>query len=281
MHKHMGWFLLLLASPALGAEERTTPGVFPASTPPEGLFAVSYSVPEAAKTPSAREISPPEPSASAMALAELNTQFQQLKSAREALVAERLAMNSLHETSGSLTDENAKLRVRVRDILTKLAARKKNQTTGTGSAPPKSGVPTSQPATKENKSADNEADPPVVPETTSTSKGARPLDPLALAHSLFQSGNFEAALKAYRMIELKGMKAEERLPIQYMTATCLKRLDKIDEAITMYREVANSRGDEHLALCAQWQLSALRWQRELLSQLTEVRQRRQALEKTP
>ena len=109
----------------------------------------------------------------------------------------------------------------------------------------------------------------------------RPADPQALAELLFQTGDFDGALKAYRSLDAGGQRPEERLAVQYMTACCLRQLGKMDEAATLYREVANSKDDDMLASCAQWQLSALRWHHELNDQLEQLRQRRQALEVKP
>ncbi len=46
-------------------------------------------------------------------------------------------------------------------------------------------------------------------------------------------------------------------------AICLLHLGKAEEATALFRDVANSRGDEKLAGYAQWQLELLRWQRDV------------------
>ena len=43
-----------------------------------------------------------------------------------------------------------------------------------------------------------------------------------------------------------------------MIACCLRNLGKLDEAATLYREVANTQDNDMLADCARWQLSSLR-----------------------
>jgi len=66
--------------------------------------------------------------------------------------------------------------------------------------------------------------------------------------------------------------------VTYMTAACLRKLGKTDEAATLFREVANAKGEVVLAECAQWQLSAMRWKHDVETTLGELRQRRKALE---
>jgi TolA-binding protein len=101
----------------------------------------------------------------------------------------------------------------------------------------------------------------------------------AQANALYRSKQFEDALAALRLIELKGQKAEVRAPVQYLMAMCLLHLGKNDEALPLLREVANTRGDEKLAGYAQWQLEMLRWQRDIQDRLQNFRQRRETLEK--
>jgi tetratricopeptide (TPR) repeat protein len=107
------------------------------------------------------------------------------------------------------------------------------------------------------------------------------VDPLALGHALFRAGNFDGALRAFRMIDLKGTKADQRAPIQYLIASCLHHLGKTEEAGALYREVANTLGDDPVATCAQWQLAALRWHKQTQERLAEIRLHRAALEKQP
>jgi hypothetical protein len=104
-----------------------------------------------------------------------------------------------------------------------------------------------------------------------------PVDPLALAQSLFRAGDFAAALDAYRKLDKDDLKSEGRIAIQYMMACCLRKLGKVDEASTLYREVANTPGNDFLSENAQWYLRTMKERRELEARLEELRQRRQAL----
>ena len=104
------------------------------------------------------------------------------------------------------------------------------------------------------------------------------VDALALAPVLFQTGDYEGALTAYRLVNPEAVKPADRVTVTYMTAACLRKLGKTDEAATLFREVANAKGEDVLAECAQWQLSAMRWKHDVETTLTELRQRRKALE---
>jgi hypothetical protein len=104
-----------------------------------------------------------------------------------------------------------------------------------------------------------------------------PVDPLSLAQALYLAGDHEAALNAYRQLEQGEQKPDERIAIQYMIACCLRKLGKLDEATLLYREVANSGGNDILVENAQWYLRAIKDRRELEGQLDELRQRRQTL----
>jgi hypothetical protein len=224
------------------------------------------------QVPAAKELALP-----ACSLAELKENFRKLKAERETLQTERLTCGHDPISAASFAEENAKLRLRLSEVLTRLGS-KMNQpripvaspATETPAKPPVHGTEKS-PAQK----------PPPAEEATPLPDIARPLDPMALAQVLFKAGNYAPALQTFRLIDQRGMKADERLPIQYLIATCLKRLGKTEAAAGVFREIANSRGDADLAVCAQWQLSSLRWQQDLRTQIDTIRQRRKALEKGP
>lgn len=206
-------------------------------------------------------------------LVDLRSHLQQLKGAREALSEDRAkAALYVQEALTPESQELSKLRLHLGSLLTRLGMQK----------PGPKGMP-KPPAHK--KPGAGEKEPPdakkseAPPPTDDTlAPPSKVVDPLALAQALFRSGNYDGALKAYKMISLEGMKAAERAPVQYMIATCLRKVGKLDEAAVLFREVANTRGDEELAVCAQWQLQALRWHKDMAEQLREIRARRKAVE---
>ncbi len=133
------------------------------------------------------------------------------------------------------------------------------------------------------------SDPPLRPLQPSVSPAASTeitshngvIDPVAVAQNYFRASDFEAALEAYRRVPTRGALAEERAPVQYMIATCLRKLGKHEEAAQVYREVVGIKDDPFLADCARWQLETLTWRKDVETQLASLRQRRKGLEGKP
>ena len=223
-------------------------------------------------------------------LAEIRQFLQKLKREREGLDNDRTKAIQLAQDSATTeSDEIAKLRLQLGNLLNALNTKKSApglSATPLPAAPKKLELPIApnmeSPRPQTQGQPQVQPLPPVGPEPAPpTFEVGGALDPLALAQALFRVGNYPGALKAYRLMPLEGLKADERAPVQYMIATCLRKLGNTDEAAVLYREVANSRGDEQLAACAQWQLNALRWRKDMNEQLARIRQRRLDLEKQP
>lgn len=212
----------------------------------------------------------------------LNDQLLQLDSERKALgaahdtVAREYEQGIVLSTAGS-----GLLRLRVKQLLVKL---KHPQGGSIAPSPPSTTEPELPQVVKTpapSKEKQPEKFPLLPPKESSDTSNTRPVDPLALAHALFRSGNYERALQAFEMIDLRGTKADQRAPIEYLMASCLHRMGKTKEANARYLQIANTKGDELVAACAQYQIAALRWHTEVQDQLTEIKQRRLALEKQP
>jgi hypothetical protein len=77
------------------------------------------------------------------------------------------------------------------------------------------------------------------------------------------------------MVELHTLSREDRLLVQYLQASCLRHLGRMDEATRLYREIANSQSNAFAVECAQWQLSSLRWQQDTMRRLEQLRAWRQ------
>lgn len=196
-------------------------------------------------------------------LKKLKLDLLYLHSARAALAKEREAATKEREAMPTeATEDLTTLRLRLAELVTRLSKRLPAEPLDKG--------PVVQPTIPKLVKPPSQAD-LAIPE--------QPLDAIALGQTLFQNGDYESALKVFRQIDLTGVKGEERVPVQYLIGTCFRKLGKLDEATRVYREVANSRGDPFLAECAQWQLSSLRWQKEVEGQLQALRQKRQGLEK--
>jgi tetratricopeptide (TPR) repeat protein len=193
----------------------------------------------------------------------LRREVERLKAARQALEDERRkALPALTSPPGE-SEEAARLRLQIAELLARVGKRGKPEKAPEEKAPPPQPEPPPAPKTPENKTLSD-----------------RPVDPLALGHALFRTENYEAALKAYQQIDVNALSPTDRLMVQYATASCLRKLGRVEEAMVLYREVANSGGDELLVENAQWHLNAIKWQRDLEAQIDQVRQRRQALQGT-
>ncbi len=185
-------------------------------------------------------------------LEKLQSELQRLKAARQSLSQSREGAQREFDASGTdQTAELLQLRLRLGVILSKLTAT--SPTLPPTEPPPDKAEPLQGPFS--------------VPSLGKAVAGASPLaDYLSLAQLHFQSQNYSQALQAFRQLDLTGLRAQEREPIRYLTAVCLKRLGKNAEA-------------EVVASCAQWQLGLITWQREVAGKLSELQQRQKALEK--
>ena len=119
---------------------------------------------------------------------------------------------------------------------------------------------------------------PSVPTPSPKSKAepidtSKPVDTLRLAMNLFRDNDYEAALRAFHLLDPGQLAREDRAFVRYMTACCLRQLGRIAEATAIFTEVANSTDDEFVAGCAVWQLSLLRSGQELEAQLEQLRAR--------
>ena len=64
---------------------------------------------------------------------------------------------------------------------------------------------------------------------------------------------------------------EDRPFVQYMTACCLRKMNKRSEAAVILRDVAANTEDEFIAKCAVSQLGLIRSTQELEAQLETLR----------
>jgi tetratricopeptide (TPR) repeat protein len=105
----------------------------------------------------------------------------------------------------------------------------------------------------------------------------KPVDPIALGQVLLRMEDYEGAVRAFRAVEFAKLRADERAYVQYLLATALRSAGQSQEALPLYREVANSKADAMIAEYARWQLSLMQWQRDLEAQLATLRERRKAI----
>lgn len=218
-------------------------------------------------------------------ISELIRETDALKAEREKLQSEHDEMSQpMQRADESHASDILKLRLRLAALLTNLGTqRNADESKGLAKSVPGPGRPPRTSIPEHDKSVIPPLPKPPQSDQhpAASTDSDKPLEPLALARALFRTGDYEGALTAYRLINVDTVSKQDRVAVQYMEASCLRKLGKTDQAATLYREVTNSKDDEVLAECAQWQLGALQWRRELETSLQQLRQRRQALEIKP
>jgi hypothetical protein len=205
-------------------------------------------------------VEPPDPNE------ELLREISRLHKEREDLAKERQKIEGRPpEADSAAAVELSQLRGRLTTVLHRLAV-----------IPPavRPGNPTQEATLNPgdfNPSAPNTAN------MTNTQIRARPSgDSYLQAQSLFRGGQYKEALAAYRGLQPESLSGEERLLVQYLCACCLRKLGKLDEAATLYRQVADAREDDLLTECSLWHLGTIGWRRDLERQLADIRAARQA-----
>ena len=98
--------------------------------------------------------------------------------------------------------------------------------------------------------------------------------PVEIGKALYRAGNYEAAEKAFRIIDQTILSVEDRLPIQYMIATCLRKQGRRQQAASIYHDIANSNRDDVLMDYARWQLDSINWRQKTENQIERLKQLR-------
>lgn len=253
-----GFFLLFVPTVLLAGDNPISPLPPRPGTAPEPLN-LSPLPPQ----PTVTIPLPPVPEApNAMPdLTVLRQEAERLRAEREALATERQKV--VMETPPE-SEEIVRLRRRLSDLVAVLSSRpvqRRSTTTESVLFPP---------------SYSSQPRPTPTNATAASTPEIQPGDPLLVARSLFRAGDYGATLETYRQIDQNGLTPDERVLVQYMSACCLRKLGRLDEAAVLYREVANAHEDEVLTDCALWHLSAINWRRDMEKELEDLRQRRLA-----
>ncbi len=271
-----------------------------AAPPPREVLEPAATVGEEA-APMPREQTPPPPrlvlpsearlAAPMVEVQRLHHELEALRIEREAMLIEEMDLLTAKELKAGKTDGLSLLRRRVTDLVAKAVQKRKTEPSAPNA---RDKTPSSQlhPSEEARTPSASKTTTPAKNPTTTTKPAHSseqpkesvahpltdaPVDPMSLAQALFLSGDYASALKAYRQLEEEEQRGDQRITLQYLIACCLRKLGKLDEATTLYREVANSRGSDFLVESSQWYLRAMKERRGLEGQLTELRQRRQAL----
>lgn len=102
---------------------------------------------------------------------------------------------------------------------------------------------------------------------------SQPVDLLRAATNLFRNNDTDAALGALRQIDPKLLGPQDGALATYLTACCLRKLNRRPEAAVLFREVAEGKDDEFLAGCAISQLALIRTSQEIEGLLAQLRTR--------
>lgn len=97
------------------------------------------------------------------------------------------------------------------------------------------------------------------------------VDPIGMATNLYRANESVAALGAFRLIDVSRLSREDRAFVRYMSACCLRKLNRRAEAAELFRDVAADKDDAFLAECAATQLSLVRSAQQLEEQLGQFR----------
>lgn len=173
----------------------------------------------------------------------------QLKADIEALRSVR--KDAAPNVGSDTTAERDRLRAKVSELLKRLDAQ---------SLPPD---PPMQPMTA----------PPPKPIKSSPTDSGKPIDRLSEAINLFRANDLVGAERAVRELDPTKLSREDRAHSQYLLGCCLRRTNRLTEAATVFREVANARDDELAADAAITQLSLIRSAQELETLLEQLRTR--------
>ena len=99
------------------------------------------------------------------------------------------------------------------------------------------------------------------------------VDPFALGRTLFKAGQFRESEQAFRKVKVTD---DNRVLMQYLVATCLRKQSLWNQAAKAYRIVAENKDDPALRDLAAWQLENIRWSQQTESQLENLRQLRES-----
>lgn len=257
MSKHFLWIWLLIGTPVGLAQDSDAPGHPPPPTDtgqPPSLPSPSGSSPEADEGDvifgEDHSTDPDDDS-----ISELEHELSQLQAEREAVGRLRL-QTALERENLERAGIGATIyhRQMLQDLLNYVA---RGGIYGRTERAPK---------TTPAETATVDIPPPSTPQ---------PVDLMALGKLHFRQGDFDQALVMFRRIAQEPPEqqtVQDHLFLQYMIATCLRKLESFNEALDVYSEVATSEDDEIIARYAKWQMELIRWRERLKERTTDLKQ---------
>ncbi|MCA9137417.1 MAG: hypothetical protein KDB00_11680 [Planctomycetales bacterium] len=99
---------------------------------------------------------------------------------------------------------------------------------------------------------------------------SKPVNTLALGESLYQTGNYEAALKAFRQVEVSKLSQSDRTWLDLLVALCQRRTGDFSTAEGTLREIANEESSDYPVKAAQWWLKHASASNETRTKMIEL-----------
>lgn len=155
------------------------------------------------------------------------------------------------------TSDRAEMLKKLDDLVDKIEQQKKA---------PKPATPP-----KPNDHPDPHATPPGKPLLP---EGGKPIDLVRAAGNLYKAGDPEGAFETLKVIDTNQLPKEDRAFADYVRAACLRKLGRTNDALKLYRAIADAKDDPFLAESAVVQITAIQSARELETQLEQLKSRR-------
>lgn len=179
---------------------------------------------------------------------------KKLKDEMEKLLKEQDGAQKGKE-KGESADDRTRLRSKLDELIEKLDQKKTPKT-----APPT--TPAKQPHDPPEPSK------PVLPE------GGKGIDLVRAAGNLFKTGDAAAAEELLKLVDTAQLPKEDRAFADYLRAACLRKAGKPDQALKLYRAIAEAKDDPFLAENALLQITAIKSAQELEAQLEQLKSRK-------
>ncbi|PAY16999.1 hypothetical protein CKO51_23470 [Rhodopirellula sp. SM50] len=81
-----------------------------------------------------------------------------------------------------------------------------------------------------------------------------PVNAMALGESLYRTGNYESALKAFRSVSVDALSQSDRTWLDLLIALCQRKLGEFEKAQGTLREIANEESTDYPVKAAKWWL---------------------------
>lgn len=199
----------------------------------------------------------------------------ELSRLRQGIATMRQLREQVAEEAGQplATDAAAtqKQRRELLELLTKLASKSLSHSSAPAPEPAKPQKPAPEPipvrvktVTKPSPTSDH----PLITDKI--------VDPFGLGRALFRAGDYRGAEQAFRKVKVTE---DNRVLVQYLIATCLRKQSLWEQAVKAYRVVAENNVDPALRDLAVWQLENIHWHRQTESQLEQLRELRESTDR--